>query len=102
MEHPTSFGAWLKQRRKALDLTQAELGSRVGCAMMTIQKIEAEARRPSKIMAERLAGALEIADAERAAFLHLACADLATDRIPPSAAAPPLSFPGTMDLPLAQ
>ena len=30
METATSFGPWLKQRRKALDLTQAELAARRG------------------------------------------------------------------------
>ena len=33
-----SFGEWLKQRRKALDLTQNELAERVGCSLATIRK----------------------------------------------------------------
>ncbi len=46
-----SFGTWLSQRRKVLDLTQGEMAERVGCAVITIQKIEANQRRPSKLMA---------------------------------------------------
>src|SRR5919202_4701240 len=32
MEPTASFGSWLRQRRKALDLTEEALGRRVGCA----------------------------------------------------------------------
>ena len=53
MDLPTSFGYWVRRRRKALDLTQAALAQRVGCAKVTIQKIEAEERRRGcKRMAE--------------------------------------------------
>jgi predicted ATPase/transcriptional regulator with XRE-family HTH domain len=67
-----SFGQWLKRRRKALDLTQEELAQRVPCAVVTLQKIEAGKRRPSKQMAERLAEHLGIAADERPAFVRLA------------------------------
>src|SRR5918998_2251201 len=80
MEDTASFGTWLKQRRKALDLTQAELARRVGCAMMTIQKIEADERRPSKEIAARLAVALELPPGDQAAFAKVARAELAVDR----------------------
>ncbi len=63
--------AWLRQRRKALDLTQDELGQRVGCTGDTIRKIEADARRPSKAIAERLATCLAMGMDERAVFLRL-------------------------------
>ena len=68
MDEMTSFGAWLSHRRKALDLTQAELARRLGCATVTLQKIELDERRPSKDMAERLAEVLEILPAERPGF----------------------------------
>ncbi len=48
-----SFGHWLQQRRKALGLTQADLAHLVGCATVTIHKVESEERRPSKAIAER-------------------------------------------------
>ena len=38
MDEMASFGYWLRRRRKALDLTQATLAERVGCALITIQK----------------------------------------------------------------
>jgi transcriptional regulator with XRE-family HTH domain len=64
-----SFGQWLKQRRKALDLTQAELAAMVGCATITLRKIEAGELRPSRQIAERLADQLALVHAERAAFV---------------------------------
>src|SRR6266508_3430933 len=81
MDAITSFGTWLRRRRKALDLTQAELARRVGCVTGTIKSIEADARRPSKQMAERLAEALELGSDERALFLRVARAELSADRL---------------------
>jgi transcriptional regulator with XRE-family HTH domain len=72
MHVETSFGQWLKKRRKALDLTQEELAQRVPCAVITLQKLEADQRRPSKQMAERLAKHLGIAVEERQAFVRFA------------------------------
>jgi predicted ATPase/transcriptional regulator with XRE-family HTH domain len=72
MQDEPSFGEWLRRRRKTLDLTQAELAQRVPCATITIQKIEADERRPSKQMAERLAEKLEIAAEEHPAFVSFA------------------------------
>ena len=66
MDPSASFGAWLKQRRKALDLTQAHLADRTGCATVTIHKIEADGVRPSRQLAERLAAALAIPAADGA------------------------------------
>ncbi len=68
----TSFDDWVRQRRKALDLTQAELAAQVGCALVTIKKIEQATRRPSRQMAELLAEALAIPATERETFLRLA------------------------------
>jgi len=55
MSDSISLGLWIKRRRKALDLTQADLAQRVSCSVDLIQKIEADARRPSRDMAARLA-----------------------------------------------
>jgi predicted ATPase/DNA-binding XRE family transcriptional regulator len=76
-----SFGRWLQRRRKALDLTQEALAQRVGCAAETLRKIEADVRRPSRQIAERLAEALEIPETDRAAFVKAARAELAVDRL---------------------
>ena len=43
MERTSSFGYWLRRRRRALDLTQDELALRVGCALGTIKKLETRA-----------------------------------------------------------
>ncbi len=81
MEQMVSFGYWLRRRRKALDLTQVELARRVGCALGTIRKLEADERRPSQETAARLAQILEVPSAERAAFLKVARAEVAPDRL---------------------
>jgi len=67
-----SFGYWLRLRRKALDLTREALADRVGCSAATIRKIEAEERRPSAQIAERLARILNIPPEEEKAFLQYA------------------------------
>ena len=72
IEHPSSFGYWLRRRRKALDLTQEELAERVSCSRFAIRKIEADERRPSKALAERLADRLAVPNDERAFFLDAA------------------------------
>ena len=72
MDESTSFGYWVRRRRKALDLTQEALARAVGCALITMKKIEADERRPSVQMAERLADSLAIPIGERKRFL--ACA----------------------------
>src|SRR5438093_13624171 len=84
MDEPTSFGYWVRRRRKALDLTQADLARQVGCAEVTIQKIEADERRPSSQIAALLAEQLRIPPAERATFLQRARGELAADPLPAS------------------
>ncbi|MCB0195484.1 MAG: helix-turn-helix domain-containing protein, partial [Anaerolineae bacterium] len=90
METPTSFGLWLKQRRKILDLTQADLARCVGCSAVTVRKIEADERRPSRQMAELLANCLEITPDELPTFLKVARTDLRVERLE-TIAEPPLS-----------
>jgi predicted ATPase/transcriptional regulator with XRE-family HTH domain len=70
-----SFGYWLRLKRKALDLTREGLADRVGYSAATIRKVEAEERRPSAQMVERLAEILDIPQDERAAFLRFARGD---------------------------
>src|SRR5919199_581975 len=82
MEQTSSFGYWLRRRRKALDLTQEELARRVGCSGGMIRRLEADERRPSREMAERIADILELPPEERAAFLKVARAELAVERLP--------------------
>jgi predicted ATPase/DNA-binding XRE family transcriptional regulator len=76
-----SFGRWLRRRRKALDLTQDALAEQVGCSVATIRKIEADARRPSRQIAELLADVLAIALDERPLFLQVARGERVTERL---------------------
>jgi predicted ATPase/transcriptional regulator with XRE-family HTH domain len=67
-----SFGQWLKQRRKALDITQEELANRLGCSRTAIQKIETGERRPSRQIAELLIDLFEVSEDERPQFVRYA------------------------------
>lgn len=91
-ERSNSFGYWLRRRRKALDLTQDALAKKVCCSQAAIKKIEAEERRPSKALAQRLAEQLAVPEHERAAFLEAArnlvsTARLKLDEVPATAIA---------------
>jgi len=81
MDRTTSFGYWIRRRRKALDLTQDALAQQAGYATATIKKIEADERRPSRELAERLAELLKITPEERTTFLRMARAERASDRL---------------------
>jgi predicted ATPase/transcriptional regulator with XRE-family HTH domain len=67
-----TFGAWLRRRRRALDLTREDLAARAGCSISALRKFEADELRPSKSLAELLAGALGIAQEDRIAFVRFA------------------------------
>jgi transcriptional regulator with XRE-family HTH domain len=75
MEGRTPFGDWLRQRRHLLDLTQAELAARCNCSAVTIRKLEAGDRKPSRELAGTLAGVLRIPAREQAAFIQFARSD---------------------------
>ena len=81
MEQTHSFGYWLRRRRKALDLTQAALAERVSCSLDLIQKIEADTRRPSRQIAEKLAESLGLDADERVAFVQAARAERSVDHL---------------------
>ena len=76
-----SFGYWLRRRRKALDLTQNALAERVNCSGFSIRKIEADERRPSRRLAQRLAASLAIPVEEQDDFLAAARAVRAASRL---------------------
>ncbi|HEU5103705.1 MAG TPA: helix-turn-helix domain-containing protein [Roseiflexaceae bacterium] len=89
MSNVPTFGAWLKRRRKALDLTQTALAARVGCSLGSIRKFEGDEQRPSRQLAELLAAQLEIPPAERMTFIQFARLGLdpALPELPSAAAA---------------
>ena len=67
-----TFGQWFRHHRRELDLTQAELSQRVGCAPITIRKIEADEMRPSKQLAELLLDQLGVSVEDRENFIRFA------------------------------
>ncbi len=77
------FGLWVRRRRRALDLTQQQLGQLVSCATITVRKIETGERRPSRTMAERLAEVLGIDADTRARFVAAARSWSAPRRLDP-------------------
>jgi transcriptional regulator with XRE-family HTH domain len=92
MDEIPSFGPWLKRRRKALDLTQADLAWLAGCSVVTIRKLEAEAQVPSRQLAELLAQHLAILPQERTTLIRFAGFGL-------DAAPPALPFPAAAQIP---
>jgi len=70
MNAPQSFGEWLRHRRRELDLTQDALARQVGCARITIRKLEADEMRPSRQLAELLAEQLGIPSEEREKYVR--------------------------------
>src|SRR5262249_34919221 len=72
METTASFGYWVRRRRKALDLTQLALAERVGYSVAAIKKIEADERRPSRQIAERLGICPGVPASQHAIFLECA------------------------------
>ncbi len=79
MSRLTTFGQWLRLRRKALDLTQEELAKRVRCSVSAIRKIESNERRPSRQIAGLLADSLEISLQDRIAFTKAARGERSID-----------------------
>jgi non-specific serine/threonine protein kinase len=70
-----SFGTWLKHRRKALGLTQEQLALQISCSTSALRKFEAEERRPSAQIVERLAEIFDIPPNEQIAFLRFVRGD---------------------------
>jgi predicted ATPase/transcriptional regulator with XRE-family HTH domain/Tfp pilus assembly protein PilF len=69
---PLSFGKWLKQARTEMGFTQRELADLAGCSTTSVRKIESEAFRPSRQIAQRLLESLEVAKSEQEELIRLA------------------------------
>ncbi len=82
MAEAQSFGCWVKQRRSVLHLTQDALAARVGCATVTIRKIEGDEHRPSPAVAEQLAVQLALSPEQQPVFLKVARLELGVDWLP--------------------
>jgi predicted ATPase/class 3 adenylate cyclase/transcriptional regulator with XRE-family HTH domain len=75
-----TFGQWLRQQRKVLDLTQEELAMKIDCSWETVRKFEAGTRHPSKQVAQLLADFFSVSPDERAAFIRFARSDVGGER----------------------
>lgn len=97
MDYLDSFGDWLRQRREALRLTRPELAECAGCSVSALRKIEADERRPSRQLAELLAGCLLIQPEEQPTFIDAARGAQRVARLrtptPPPTRLPPTLLP---------
>src|SRR6478609_9916822 len=69
---PATFGGWLKQRRKEQGISPDQFAELLGCSAITLLKVEAGERRPSRQLAQLLAEHLHIPPDEREAFITFA------------------------------
>src|SRR5688572_3930370 len=72
MPESVSFGIWLRQRRRSLDLTQKTLARVVGCAEITVRRMEADEYKPSHDLALVLLEKLGVPESERAQWVRFA------------------------------
>lgn len=68
----TTFGDWVRHRRRLLDLTQAGLATRSFYSEVTIRNIEKDALRPAEAGALQLASALAIPERYLPVFVDVA------------------------------
>ncbi len=72
MQEEISFGTWLRKQRRALDLSRQAFADQVGCAEVTLRRIEAGSLKPSKEFASILIEKLGIPDSERPQWISFA------------------------------
>src|SRR6266498_4385751 len=72
MQEEISFGTWLRKQRRALDFSRQSFSNQVGCAEVTLRRIEAGALKPSKELASILLEKLGIPDTERSQWISFA------------------------------
>ena len=72
MQEDISFGVWLHKQRHALDLTRQAFADQVGCAEVTLRRIEAGTLKPSKELANILLDKLGISETERPQWISFA------------------------------
>ncbi len=70
-----SFGEWLNHQRSGRGVTQKQLAQQIGCATITLRKIESGERRPSGQIAKRIAEIFSISPKEQKDFLRFARGD---------------------------
>ncbi len=72
MQEEISFGTWLRKQRRALDLSQKALADQVGCAEVTLRRIETDRLKPSKALANIILEKIGIPDADRPQWISFA------------------------------
>lgn len=72
MAETVSFGTWLRQKRRELDLSQKAFANQVGCAEITVRRMEAGEYKPSKELALTLFDKLGIRESERPQWVRFA------------------------------
>jgi transcriptional regulator with XRE-family HTH domain len=72
MQEEISFGAWLRKQRRALDLSQQAFADQVGCAEVTLRRIEAGRLKPSQELTNILLEKLGIPATERLLWISFA------------------------------
>src|SRR5262245_44422956 len=97
LEDP-SFGNWLRQRRRTLDLSQQALADQVACARITLSRIEADTLKPSKELVSILLEKLGIPELERPRWVLFArgLAGLPTPSVDTSVSQPLSNLPAPL------
>ena len=72
MKKEISFGKWLYNRRRSLDLTRQALADQAGCAEITLRRIENNTLKPSRELALILLEKLGIPEEERPHWIGFA------------------------------
>jgi non-specific serine/threonine protein kinase len=72
MQEEISFGTWLRKQRRALDLTRQAFADQIGCAEVTLRRIEAGTLKPSTELASILLEKLRIPEPERPQWISFA------------------------------
>src|SRR6266498_686149 len=72
MEEKISFGEWLRKQRRALDLSRQAFADLVGCAEVTLRRIEAGTLKPSKELANILMEKLGIPETQHPQWISFA------------------------------
>jgi non-specific serine/threonine protein kinase len=72
MEEKSPFGFWLRKQRRALDLSRQAFADQVGCAEVTLRRIEAGTLKPSKELANIILERLGIDETSRPGWISFA------------------------------
>jgi predicted ATPase/DNA-binding XRE family transcriptional regulator len=99
MLEPISFGTWLRQKRRSLDLTQKAFADQIGCAEITVRRMEADEYKPSSQLAFVLFEKLGVPEPERTQWVRFA-RGLAPYPNQPTVPSPPLEQRTNLPIPL--